>query len=59
MTQLEIAAAFVVAFGLFMFGYALGWLHRGLPRGHQPRGNFIPPTLPMSGSAMPPAPRKR
>ncbi|MDI2110456.1 MULTISPECIES: hypothetical protein [Bradyrhizobium] len=29
MTQLEIAALAVGAFGLFMFGYSLGWMQRG------------------------------
>lgn len=59
MTQLEIAALAVAAFGLFMFGYSLGWLQRGQRHGYQPHGNFVPPTLPRSGSAVPPKPRKR
>ncbi|MBR0695969.1 hypothetical protein [Bradyrhizobium lablabi] len=28
MTQVEIAGLAVLAFGLFMFGYSLGWMHR-------------------------------
>ncbi|MGL3208715.1 hypothetical protein [Bradyrhizobium sp. BR 1433] len=32
MTQLEIAALAVAAFGLFMFGYSLGWMQRGRMR---------------------------